>query len=104
MIRKLALVALTTLSLLVLASSSDLSPWRGLSPTEEAFAIASAHVLDVDPALTDHTAAVAGGRNACWLINQLGLDPATLDGWEQHWHQPWEREWLAAAVTFLCPA
>lgn len=67
---------------------------------ERAYMAEMARILDVPEVLPEGS--LAGGRNACYLIEVFGLDPHTLAGWEEHWHQPWERQWLEAAVRYIC--
>lgn len=98
MIRKLITVALATIA--TFATLTGGTAGAGQVTAEEAFVATMAEILggEVDPA-----GSLAGGHNACFWIAEYGLDPVTLDGWENYWHEPWEEEWLRAAVTWLCP-
>lgn len=71
------------------------------SADELAFIAEMTRILDV-PAV-DPEGSLAGGRNACYWIDEYELDRATLAGWDEHWSEPWERQWLEAAVRHLCP-
>ena len=64
-------------------------------------AVAAAHGLDVSQ--IDPAGAEAMADNLCWAIDQHQLDPVTLAGWQQHWHQPHELALLRAAQGYRCP-
>jgi hypothetical protein len=72
-----------------------------LSAREDAYVTALAAIHDV-PAV-DREAALAGGRNACFWVEEYGLDKTTLAGWQAYWAQPWEGRWLRLSVDLLCP-
>ena len=65
-------------------------------------AVAAAHQLEVSQ--IDPAGAEAMADNLCWAIDQHQLDPVTLAGWQQHWHQPYEWALLRAAQAYRCPA
>lgn len=70
--------------------------------SERAYMAEMAEILDVPEVLPEGS--LAGARNACFWIDHYGLDPRTLEGWDQYWSYAWERQWLAAAVRHICPA